>query len=175
MAIEIITQGTCCRYEWVLLEEMNLPDFFGAFWPYLRKMYCIQTSAAPGVIGFRTDDAFEFFSIQEDGKHYYLHPHFGIRTKQELNVSGTWIFSQYPDTVYKGEVPRFSLDDIPFLHASEAEYYSALPDFWQFVHEHRFDLLLVTLPDDQLFMTWPASGTGCLINAEIEFGDEPPF
>lgn len=175
MAIEIITQGTCCRYEWVLLEEICLTDFLSRFSYLLRKMYCIQTSSAPQVKGFLNDDNWEMVRKDNDGNVFYLHPQFGLRTKEEFNQSGTWIFYQYPDSRYDGVVPRFERNEIPFLHAADPEYYSALPDFWQFVHDNRFDLLLVTLPDDQLFMTWPAAGAGFWINAEIEAGDEPPF
>lgn len=170
---QIITQGTCCRYDWALLEHTHVMDVFSRFWPFFKRMYCVQCSVAPQVKALPGE--FELSGNEEDGKMYYLHPGFGMRTRDEFRRSGTWIFSQYPDSVFKSEVPRFDRDDLPFLHASEAEYYSALPDFWHFVHKNRFDLLLVTLPDDQLFMTWPVAGAGFWINAEIEIGDEPPF
>jgi hypothetical protein len=49
MEIKVKTSGRCCRYEWAVLEEVNLDAFLKAFWPFLRKSHCIQTAYAPFV------------------------------------------------------------------------------------------------------------------------------
>lgn len=175
MEIKVKTSGRCCRYEWAVLEEVNLHAFFKAFWPFLRKSHCIQTSYAPFIKSYSNGANISHVLCDATGKEFYVNQDFTLFSEEAFNASGTWVFSDYPDNIFSGVLPRFELLDIPLLHATEPEYFGLLPEFWEFVHRQRFDLFLVTLEGERLFITWPEAGTGFWINSEIEAGDEPPF